>query len=279
VDKRKKKVILVTADTQGKVDKIARVDANPATGTMQFFDADGKPLIFTDVEVSIGYERNKGTKVIHRVAAEPGAVHYDPTTALMRFATLVAVDTNTQEVDRGERISVTANVIVTNVRYDNESPRSWHAVYIDTNSFVWLNTNAPPEVTGWINTIIECVKAKIPMPVGLIVDSELERLKRINQRAEPIVYDWLLLSGFEFVYASADRGGTENVGNMMMARCEKRARAVLRAVVGSPGAREWLRRGHPSQLAPAAHMWRTEWTVWQDSYAAVTDTRPPPTTP
>ena len=268
---RKTRVLLVRAKTEKLPDLAkARAVISNSTGRVQIIDENGHPLPFLDADISLGYERvsTSRMKVIHRVASDPRGFYRDPTTELMRFATLMGVDTNTREID-GERISVTAVVVARGVHYlPNKTPPTWTAEFSDQPAHVWLNTNISPEVVGWVNSIGGALRSNLPQPVGVIVDSELDRLPRINSREEPMVGEVYRPDGYEFVYASPHHSASEHVGNAIMAICDKRASAVLKELASNLDARGWLRGGDPHQWMTAWRMWPREWVSWRKRSSA-----------
>lgn len=228
----------------------------PGVEPMQFFGADGKPLVPTYIEIGEGYSRKKpGLKVIHRAAADPLSMHREPTRALMRFRTILAVDTNTRTI--GEtRISVTSCVAVADLRFDEVEPLRWHAKVIDQDSYEFHDASISPELVGWRNVLERALLTAVPTPAALIVDSELDRLRRYNQKEEHIVAGFEIPDGFELVYASGERGVAEFVGNAALARCDRIANEIFDKIEKDPVARVWTTNDPPNRWVLRHRMWR-----------------------
>jgi hypothetical protein len=210
----------------------------PGEEPMQFFGVDGKPLIPSYIEIGQGYPRKKpGLKTVHRGPADPLAMHRDPTRSLMRFPTILAVDTNTRAIG-GTTVSVTAFAVVRDLRFDQQEPLRWHAAIVDQDAFEFHGATIAPELLGW-KKVLECaVATPAPTPAALIVDSELGRLQRYNRREEDIVDGFPLPEGFELIYASGERGTAEFVGNAALAHCDRIATSILDRIERDPSAQQ-----------------------------------------
>jgi hypothetical protein len=69
----------------------------------------------------------------------------------------------------------------------------------------------------------------------------VNRLSRMNRREESVFGNQMLPPGYEFVYASGDRGAKDYIGNQMIVRCDKLATHILRRVAASSEFRDRLR--------------------------------------
>ncbi len=95
---RKDRIVEVRVDF-GKEVTIGGMSA-PGVEPLQFFDLNGNSVIPKHIEIGAGYARKKpGLKVLQRAAADRRNILRDPTRALQRFKTLIAVDTNTISLD------------------------------------------------------------------------------------------------------------------------------------------------------------------------------------
>jgi hypothetical protein len=219
----------------------------PGIDPMQFFGVDGKPIVPTRIELGVGYSRNKpALKMIQRATADPLGMHPEPTRALMRFPTILAADTNTRVIG-GTRISVTAFLVVRDLRFDELEPRRWHATIVDQDSYEFHDATVAAELLGWKNVLERAVASAVPTPAVLIVDSELARLERYNRREESIVDGFVLPNGFELMYASAERGATEFVGNAALAECDRTSTSILDRIERDPIVRAWPTNDPPSR--------------------------------
>jgi hypothetical protein len=227
----------------------------PGVEPMQFLGVDGKPVIPAYIEIGQGYQRSKGDlKVVHRAIADPNAIHRDPTSALMRFATILAVDTNTRAIE-GRRVSVTAAVAILNLHWKVLVPQRWEASVADQEPYEFHDATISPELVGW-ERILECARfTPVPTPAVLIVDSELDRLREFNQRTKQIVPGFDLPAGFELMYASGERDRSQFVGNAAVAYCDQLASKILDRIETDPAARAWL----PNAPAPRWTRWHGRW--------------------
>jgi len=228
----------------------------PGIEPMQFFGVDGKPIVPTHIEIGVGYSRDKpGLKMIQRAAADPLAMHREPTRALMRFSTILAADTNTRVIG-GTRISVTACLIVRDLRFDELEPLRWHATILNQDSYEFHDATVAAELLGWKNVLERAVASAVPTPAVLIVDSELARLERYNRREESLLEGFVLPNGFELMYASAERGATEFVGNAALAECDRTSATILDRIEHDPTVRAWSTNDPPSHWVKCHRMWK-----------------------
>lgn len=227
----------------------------PGLEPLQFFGSDGEVIVPRHVEVGIGHERKKpGLKVLNRRIAEPTDILRDPTEALMRFKTVLAVDTNTREIN-GARISVTACVLLLGLRGDEHEPGRWHATLVEQLAYEFHDARVSPELVGWCHALQLAISTPVPVPAALIVDSELGRLSRFNRREEEILDGYTLPAGFELVFATRDGGATEFATNAALAACDRRANSILDRIECDPAVREW-------KTSEPASRWVTRHRAW-----------------
>jgi hypothetical protein len=209
----------------------------PGTEPFQLFGKDGKPVLAQSVELGMGFQRpHKGPtniKVLNRAAADITEMWRDPTRALQRFRTLLAVDTGTRTLS-GARVSVAASIAL--VEFTITGGR-WSAKIVDQDPYEFHNANISPERIGWVDLMQRAVTTALPTPVGIIVDSELGELPDYNRRTTPIVPGFPMPVGYELVFASADAGTSEYLGNAAIQYCDRRAKAFLDRIERDEGAR------------------------------------------
>lgn len=248
--KRKQRIIELRVDF-GKDATIAGISPD---GPLKFLGVDGKAIVPHHVEVGMVYERAKKgkPKVIHRATANPVDIQREPTQALMRFRTLVAIDTNTRVID-GVSVSMTAWIMLIGLRWDEKNPVQWHASIADQDALEFHDATVSPELLGW-HQIAELAARSLPRPIGLIVDSDLGRISEINQRKQPLFDAIYLPEGAELIYASADVGTGEFVGNKAIQYCDRLATRLLDRIEQEP-----LR---PVASAPAPNQWAKHQRVW-----------------
>jgi hypothetical protein len=121
--------------------------------------------------------------------------------------------------------SVTVACLVTDIVVDGPK---WDAKLRElTHVLEFEGAVQPPERVGWQLIIEAVLSAGLPLPVGLIVDSELGQLEAINNKTEPLCGDFVLPNGFRLIYASGERGTTEYIGNAAVAACDAAATTIL----------------------------------------------------
>jgi hypothetical protein len=235
MNNRKPRVIEVRVDF-GKNVEIGGMTA-PGTEPFRFFGVDGNPIEPKHIEMGVGYARAKpGLKVLQRSPADTSNILRDANQALLRFKTLIAVDTNTNTIE-GIQVSVAVSVVVRDIRFEDTG--RWHALVIEQDPFEFHNATISPERVGWQELLQRAMESGLEYPVGVIVDSDLEGLTRINKRETEIVSGFALPPGFELVYCCSDRGTVEYIGCAALARCDKCATRILDVIGKNPAARQW----------------------------------------
>lgn len=188
------------------------------------FEENGVPIEPTFLEIGASYSRaRKGPKTVNRIRGAPGETSLDPNWNLIRFKTVVAVDTNTIEVG-GTKVSVSASVLVYNIKLN---AKTWAAQIAKQDAFEFHDSTIAPELIGWWEIIERASKSEIERPIGIITDYDLNSLARINSRKLPFIQGLYVPKGVEFIYASADTGKTEFIANAALSECDNIARRIL----------------------------------------------------
>jgi len=208
---RKKRNEHIYATTVGNVTEIV-VNVNAATGEVSF----GGEM--TNVYSEVNYDRQKGPKVLSRVPQQHDQISFDAGPALKKnFDFVCAVDTNTRVI-QGKKVSVVAVVTLRSITLpERDGLKSYwqHAVPFCLE-YVELRSN--PENFGWMAALEKLKKhglIQAGMRVGMIVDSDLGKLKSYNQRKEPVDLGDFLPEGVQLIYATAD-GGKESIVNVTL---------------------------------------------------------------
>lgn len=235
MEERKPRIIEVRVDF-GKDVEIGGMTA-PGTEPMQFFGIDGNPIEPKHIEMGVGYARAKpGLKVLQRSPADPSNILRDANQSLLRFKTLVAIDTNTRPID-GVEVSVAVASVVRDLRFENTG--RWHASVIEQEPFEFHNAATSPETLGWQELLQRAMRSELDTPIGVIVDSDLGGLTAINKRETEVVRGFALPPDFELIYSCADRGTVEYIGSAVLSRCDKCSTHVLNIIENNPAARQW----------------------------------------
>lgn len=203
------------------------------------------------------YERiGKHPKVVHYTPLDPAAPWVNPNLVLERFDLLLAIDTNTISNSNG---SISLAVVVKG-KYQMVGENrlaQWEPIH----AIEFHNIIGQAENIGWrslIESIIATPEYNGLASVGILVDSDLGKIKEFNSRKLPIESDFFLPPRFELLYATADTG-SEFVANLMLSRADKVSTAILRQIVGGKINPDQL---HPAHNAPYSHY--RIWTILPD---------------
>jgi hypothetical protein len=194
-------------------------------GTLSFFGESGHPAEPAHIEVGKAYLRPaKGLKVLTRAIADPAGIQLDLNQLIRQYKFLVAVDTNTVEIN-GIRVSMAVNILIRHIVIDGIR---WSAEVVQQDAFEFHDAIAAPERIGWCETIQRLAPyVQVHESVGLIVDSELGALRSINSRKQSVLGDFFLPENFTLLYGCGDRGTVEFIANASVAQCDKTASRLL----------------------------------------------------
>lgn len=155
--------------------------------------------------------RDKAPKVMSRVPLDPTTLVANPYAAMQRFRTVLAIDTNTKDVN-GERVSIGALAMAS---FEVSRIKCVHVQALEIRKAV-----GNPERIMWRLVLSAFESAETP--AALVVDSELGLLNQINAGEEPIEGSSYLAAGWCLVYGTAD-SGADLLPNRMIRECDKRA--------------------------------------------------------
>lgn len=190
-------------------------------GEVQFYSK-GKLVTPAQAWTETSYERPAKKKVLNRIPLDPRSLTSDQNRSLQRFGRLYAIDTNTW-TERNERISV-GSVVRAHVQGSQ-------VAFGHLETLELRNVRGNPERVAWRLL----VQAHMNDPelkgqrVGLIVDSELGLLIRINAREEPVEGTFYLPERWELIYGSSD-AGKEMIPNRLLFESDKRSRKLLEQI-------------------------------------------------
>ncbi|MYM94461.1 hypothetical protein [Duganella vulcania] len=181
----------------------------------------------SEVEVLTFYEGKEKRRVINAFYFEnsspPATVHR----LLERYNHLYAIDTNTINFKDIGTISFTTvyKGFLKDLGGGAYGQSSGETVFQDYR----LNVPGNPEVSAW-RVLISRIQESDPKPlgrIGIIVDSELGKIKDINFRREPLIDDFYLPPNFELIFASDKSGKEEYFSNKLIASCESNSKRML----------------------------------------------------
>lgn len=201
---------------------------------ISFRDDTGKSISPISSALSFAFQKTQKpqSKILGRTVLDPDLICVDVTKALGQYDQILAVDTNTKEIN-GEIISVCC---VVKCQLDlSESPKftanAWPDACIEVR-----NITEAPERLFWEVVLRGIVKSEGYEKLGsvaIVVDSELGRLDDMNNRTEAIRADYMLPEKCSLIYASADKG-REWIGYHLIKLCDRVASIVLEGLENNP---------------------------------------------
>lgn len=192
-------------------------------GQLIFYDKNGQPVAPTYIEIGVGYDRPKGTKVMTRVQANPADILTKVNDHLAGYDWVFAADTNTKMIG-AEAVSVTAIVLLREILITGER---WSAQIIPQPSLEVRDSQVPPERLGWRHLFWLVKESHLDGRVAIFVDSELGEISALNKREREVVPGFLLPENATLLYASSDVGREELIGNKALAECDRDARNLI----------------------------------------------------
>jgi len=174
------------------------------------------------------YNRSSGKEKTLNSTPSAGSDGYFNQMSNLRsnFDYLFAADTNTVSF-KGKRFSLCVSLCSTKPldQCGNDFPFSVFRVV--ALSEVSSNTN--PECISWhliIDNICRSKAYSVNHRIGLIVDSELDKIPYINRRKVPYYSNAYLPENIQLIYASSGKG-KEYLTNQMISYCDKRASELI----------------------------------------------------
>lgn len=232
-------------DRKPRITEIRAIVAGPPDaawvepGGFVAFLSEGSIVSHSQVRTKVTYERpGKHAKVITDASTESGVTATCPNHVLLAYDVLLAVDTNSVEID-GVAVSVTFALQLA-LQRDGDGVQ---ASGFNPSCWEFNGVTDHPENYAWREAIRALQASEgysADAKVGVIVDSDLGNLGSFNDRQMPIHDDFFLPQNITLVYASAEVGTTEYAANGIMKYCDSQASKVL-----------GLRRTHRCDALPA----------------------------
>lgn len=174
------------------------------------------------------YERESGKeKVVSDIPSVKGSTSFDAFENIKKdFDHLIAIDTNTREFN-GAVVSVTVAYAVPEVvrSYGNEVPFKFLGSFMKARKILSLDN----EGQGWHYVLSQLISEKYfsqSKKLGVVVDSKLGEMQRINDRKLPYFEDQYLPVFARLIYASDAM--TDGLPNQMIRQCDVVADAVFK---------------------------------------------------
>jgi hypothetical protein len=198
-------------------------------GELIFYDENGQPVAPRSIDIGVGYDRPKGTKVMTRAQANPTDILIKVNDHLAGYDWIFAVDTNTKMIG-AESASVTAIVLLREILTTGDR---WSAKIIPQPSLEVRDAQVPPERLGWRHLLWLIKETHIEGRVAIFVDSELGEISALNRRERELLPGFLLPENTTLFYASSDVGREELIGNKALAECNRDARNLIARIEAS----------------------------------------------
>ena len=195
-------------------------------GRLELYDDQRQAVVPHWSDAGVTYPRDrKPPKVVWQGPA--GSLNVDQNQLLAKYDAIMAVDTGWDTIGE-EVIAITTMVMVGNIVID---PPRWSADVHFQTAFEFHGATEPPEIVGWCEAIRRLeATPEIAGRVAIVVDSELDALHDFNSRKRALMGELFLPESVELIYASAERGTTENIGNAAIAQCDKAAKELLKII-------------------------------------------------
>ena len=200
------------------------------TASLQFLNSKGEISDKHLVSIGEGYAREGKTTKILRQLLNPqgGEVKVGSTTSY--FDRYVGIDTSYKQ--SGVKLICATGGLLVNQALDHEkglvAGEEINVLAVPRLCF-FFKQGMNPERSGWMKVIDGLTQWDEYNPnfkYGVVVDSDLGILPKINAREEPVFEDFYLPDNMSLIYASAD-GGRESFYNVLIKAADQVAAASL----------------------------------------------------
>jgi hypothetical protein len=196
-----------------------------------FKDSLGNLLEPSSVTVGDAYLRPSKPKVLRQLQSESSNIRLNTKWLLGNQDATSVIDTNYR--DLGDfRLCVSASTLIL---YDVRDMKRMANCYLQSSLVFCTSSTENPERFGWWDIIERFIRSpyyEINKSYGIVVDSDLADLSRINMRTVPVWRENYLPNGFQILYASADCG-QESYINKEIRRCDKRSKRILSQIISA----------------------------------------------
>jgi hypothetical protein len=224
---------------------------------------DGVPSIPLAAYLKTSYDREKkDPKILNKIPLDANKIVTNSDYALKKYDAIFAIDTNT-EPPKGANVSISCCLATRlDLTYYKDKPSTQQ--YAVKYFLEFRNIQDKAENIAWM-IFIELLISEIPsfyqLKIGLIVDSDLDKIPDFNNQSLPIFADFYLPKNIELIYASADKP-KDGLVNLFISICEKEAKIFLNDV-----AKQYLPDQHLNgyQDAPFTHfgIWMRHGRFWK----------------
>lgn len=179
-------------------------------------------LVPAEVEIVTYYGRPSKPKILSAFYFENERPPSTPHRALERFDQVYGVDTNTASFEKFGSLSVTIAMKVLMTQIGNGYGNFHVEPFMQ---FARRNASNKPEVSGWIEVLQQILADPEhgQKKIGIVVDSELGKIQKINARRIPLQDNFYLPKNFELVFATDATGSEEFFPNKLIRACDRAA--------------------------------------------------------
>lgn len=198
-----------------------------ADGSVQLFDKSGKTIVPEKVARAAHFERPKGPKYQSLATAQAQATTIGGLEDLAQFESLIAIDTNKQEIS-GVNVFA-AFFIVCRLIPDSGGFR---VESLDGRGHLYEFHNVPAGFSAEMLAILKVAHDTLrgrgvsrQSKIAFLNDSDMGRHAVFSQRIEPIYGSQYLPKGFVLRYASTDTG--QELSNKLVRFCDTQSKKHL----------------------------------------------------
>lgn len=197
-------------------------------GEINMFGDNRKPLPHVSASVVRSYARPKGAKILSRVPLDGSAIlNADLNQTLLQFNRIFAIDSNSQAIN-GHNVSVAAITLGTWVEQDSKPILE----YASTQAMEFRDIDCHPDLLALKQFLTRLPQhhPRIFMDgrIGIVIDSHLRDLPRIEARDIPLLDDFFLPEWATLIYASD--AASDSIPNILLRNSDKSATAVLKQI-------------------------------------------------
>lgn len=233
--KTKPRTPIISPEFEGHVE-IGGFDEND--GIFTFKDSNGNKVVPNSITISDSYPKQSGKpKILNTIRTENNQINLNQNDNLSNFDWLFSIDTNYKKHNESVISISCSSFFILDLKepklVKGIAKQDWHAKVIMQTAFIFRNPTVNPELVGWqelINRIKKNPEYRDNLKIGIVVDSELGNLNKINNHEMPIIGEHFLPANFHLIYASSD-AGADYPHNKIIRICDKVANAIWKHIM------------------------------------------------
>lgn len=205
------------------------VNWNEAKNRLEFLDSHGQPSKKHLISFGESYDRDKKPPKVLRLQPNPeqGIIQFGSSVCYDRY---LAIDTSYKKLGDNYLCATSSLCIDQSINHSTRLKQGDELQMFSLPCLIFLaKPGINPERYGWMRVINTLVKDQSRDPsthYGIVVDSDLSALQKINAGEEAIIFDYFIPSKFSLIYSSVD-GGKEDLLNKLIGAADLMARKSL----------------------------------------------------